>query len=199
MSLKAPRLTVDEDALASQVLEIIGGVTREVLQSLEEPEERDVWSMEEGDDSVFYSDEDQAHQHIKPNTSCDFGASECQNPVNSVTADEPFLQREDDQGKEFITDKESAEMGEEVTQLVILTGQTEEEKPQAPKTRQMDRSESADPETKSDITPEKSENTCGEPLRLNCTSADMQTQPERNTATEKGKRSLALLCLRGRF
>lgn len=54
----------DEDAMASQILEIIGGITPKALQAtLEEPyREMDAWSMEEGDDSVFYSDEDTSQQ-----------------------------------------------------------------------------------------------------------------------------------------
>lgn len=54
----------DEDVMASQILEIIGGITPKALQiTLEEPyKETDSWSMEEGDDSVFYSDEDTPQQ-----------------------------------------------------------------------------------------------------------------------------------------
>uniref|UniRef100_A0A8C2ZBM9 Ermin n=1 Tax=Cyclopterus lumpus TaxID=8103 RepID=A0A8C2ZBM9_CYCLU len=114
MPPKAPRLTVEKDALPSQVLEIIGGITFEALQSLEDPEERDVWSMEEGDDSVFYSDEDRAHQDIKANTSCGFGAIDGELLVNSVAADE------DDTGDECTMDEDIAELETEVTQKVIL-------------------------------------------------------------------------------
>lgn len=60
----------DEDVMASQILEIIGGITPKALQTtLEEPyKETDSWSMEEGDDSVFYSDEDTPQQEaiVKP-------------------------------------------------------------------------------------------------------------------------------------
>lgn len=54
----------DDCAMGSQILEIIGGITPKALQStLEEPyREMDAWSMEEGDDSVFYSDEDTAQR-----------------------------------------------------------------------------------------------------------------------------------------
>lgn len=56
----------DEDVMASQILEIIGGITPKALQTtLEEPyKETDSWSMEEGDDSVFYSDEDTPQQEV---------------------------------------------------------------------------------------------------------------------------------------
>lgn len=185
MSSKALRLSVEEDALAYQVLEIIGGITVEALQTLEEPEERDVLSMEEGDDSVFYSDEDQAHQDIKANTSCGLGpglgTSECEHLVNSVAADE------DDPGEKSIMDEEIAEMEKEVTQHIILNEQEERQELQTPKTDPKDQS---DPGAQSDLTQDKSVSTCGE--SPNCTIADMQTQ--QIISAEKGKRNLVLLC-----
>ncbi|XP_037646224.1 uncharacterized protein LOC119500524 [Sebastes umbrosus] len=156
MPPKAPRPTVEEDELASQVLEIIGGITLAALQSLEEPGERDVWLMEEGDDSVFYSDED-----ITANTSRGFGANECEHLV-------------DDPGEESIIDEEIAELEKDVTQQVILTEREEErQKLLTPKTEPMDQS---DPGARSDLTPEKLVSTCGESL-------NMQTQ--QNTSAGK--------------
>ncbi|XP_035532581.1 ermin-like [Morone saxatilis] len=169
MPPKAPRLTVEEDAMASQVLEIIGGITLGGLQTLDEAEDKDVWSMEEGDDSVFYSDEDQAHHGIKTNTSCDFGANECKRLVNSVTSDEPIPQGGPDQEEESIIDKDNSEMEKKVTQQVILTEQGEERQElQTPKTEPMDQSDVADPG-------QQSMSACGESLHLNFTGADMQT------------------------
>lgn len=166
---KAPRLTLEKDPLPSQVLEIIGGITLEALQSLEDPEERDVWSMEEGDDSVFYSDEDRAHQEIKANTSCGFGANDCERLVNSVAADE------DDTGDESIMEEEIAELETDVSQQVILTEHEEQRQElQKPKAVPMDQSDPAEPGARSNLTAEKSASTCGE--SLNCTITDMQTQ-----------------------
>ncbi|KAK2839723.1 hypothetical protein Q5P01_013463 [Channa striata] len=69
-SPKHPSLTVEEEnTLSSQVLEITLGA----LQNFDQPEDSDVWLIEDGDDSVFYSDEDQTHQDIKSNTYCGFG------------------------------------------------------------------------------------------------------------------------------
>ncbi|KAL3056458.1 hypothetical protein OYC64_019032 [Pagothenia borchgrevinki] len=167
---KPTRLAVDEDTLASQVLEIIGGITREALQTLEELEEKDVWLMEEGDDSVFYSDEDQVHQDI---TTCGFGANGCKPLVNSVA------DVEEEPGEEYITDKESSELKEELSQHVIVDEQEEErQEGQTVKTQPMDQS---DPQTESDLTSEKSESACGESSK--CTIAEMQT--EQNTSAEK--------------
>ncbi|KAL7384845.1 hypothetical protein ABVT39_010113 [Epinephelus coioides] len=165
MPPRNPRPTIDEDALASQVLEIIGGITQEALQT---PEEPDVWLMEEGDDSVFYSDEDQAHQDRKSNTSCGFGANEREHLVNSVAADE------DDTGgeEESIIEEEVTELEEEVTQEVTVTEQEEEEL-QRTKTEPKDQSDPADPGAQA-ITPETSVSACGE--SRNCPAADMQTQ-----------------------
>ncbi|KAK5861196.1 hypothetical protein PBY51_022610 [Eleginops maclovinus] len=154
---KPPRLAVEEEALASQVLEIIGGITHEALQTLEEPEEKDMWSMEEGDDSVFYSDEDQVHQDIK---TCGVGANQCKPLVNSVA------DVEEEPGEEHIADKESSELKKERQDLQTL------------KTQLMDQSDPEDPETQPDLT---SENACGESSK--CTIAAMQT--EKNTSAEK--------------
>lgn len=160
------RLTVEEEnALTSQVLEI-------TLQTLDQPKETDVWLMEEGDDSVFYSDEDQIHQDIKSNTPCDFAAKKIKCLVNSEAADEPILQRESDPGAEVITDKENIEMQKEVLPQFILAKQ----ELWTPKTETMCKSDSA------------------EPQQPNCTNADMQTQPKMNISSETGKRSSLSLC-----
>ncbi|KAM8749371.1 uncharacterized protein AB9X84_014229 isoform 2-T2 [Acanthopagrus schlegelii] len=173
MPPKAPRLTVDEDALASQVLELIGGFTLEALQTLK-PEEREVWLMEEGDDSVFYSDEEEAHRDNKKKSPCEFSASGCKRLDNSVSADEP--------GEESITDRDNSAMEKEVTQQIILTERGEEWHPKAEPTDQTD---AADPEEMSDLTPETSVSTCGDSLQLICTGADMQTEPEQNKSAAK--------------
>ncbi|KAJ0070359.1 hypothetical protein NL108_007695 [Boleophthalmus pectinirostris] len=83
----------EEDAMPSQILDIIGGITPKALQSLEEPcNEIEAWSMEEGDDSVFYSDEDTSQQA---------DILETRRPVNSE-ADEIPLQ--EDKEEEIITE-----------------------------------------------------------------------------------------------
>ncbi|KAJ0005705.1 hypothetical protein NQD34_015599 [Periophthalmus magnuspinnatus] len=85
-----PHVFEEEDAMPSEILEIIGGITPKALQTLEEPcNETDAWSMEEGDDSVFYSDEDTPQQ---------VGILETRRPLNSE-ADEIPLQ-EDEQLEE---------------------------------------------------------------------------------------------------
>lgn len=56
-------------------------ITPEALQTSDRIEEADVWLMEEGDDSVFYSDEDQTDQDRNPHTSCDFGATKTRCPL----------------------------------------------------------------------------------------------------------------------
>lgn len=69
ISPEAPIVSVDEEALVSQVLEIIGGNAAEALTTLGEPEE----GQEEGDDSVFFSDEDQDGRDVKTEAVCSFG------------------------------------------------------------------------------------------------------------------------------
>uniref|UniRef100_A0A3B4WXN8 RNA polymerase II degradation factor 1-like n=1 Tax=Seriola lalandi dorsalis TaxID=1841481 RepID=A0A3B4WXN8_SERLL len=189
MPPKATRFTVEEEnALVSQVLEIIGGITLEALQTLDQPDERDVWSIEEGDDSVFYSDEDQTHQDIKENTACDFSAHMTEHLVKSEAAGEPVPQREGDPGAEVLSDKEEEK---EVTPTV----QEEEcQELQTPKTEHVYQSVSTDPVAEANLAPENSASTSGESLQPNCTNADMQTQPGKTISSETGKRSLVLLC-----
>lgn len=167
---------VDEDALVSQVLEIIGGITLEALHTLEEPGERDVWSVEEGDDSVFYSDEDQAQRDVRANTPCGFGE---ELPVNSVTADENIQVN----GDEFKTGEEISQ----VQQHLDLTENKEQQELRRPEPEAMvDQSEAADQEVRCNQSPELSVSTCGGSLQQ---SADMQMQPELNTSAEKGKKT----------
>ncbi|XP_057709364.1 uncharacterized protein LOC130927497 isoform X2 [Corythoichthys intestinalis] len=65
----------EEVVMASQVLEIICGFAPESKLCNSEPEERDIWSVEEGDDSVFYSDEDLAGERREANGSHDSGGA----------------------------------------------------------------------------------------------------------------------------
>ncbi|XP_068429126.1 uncharacterized protein [Clinocottus analis] len=185
MPPKAPRLTLEKDALPSQVLEIIGGITLEALRSLEDPEVIDVWSMEEGDDSVFYSDEDRAHQEIKANIPCGFGANNCGRLVNSVAVDE------DDTGDESIMEEEIAELETEGTQQVNMTEREEQRQElQEPKAVAMDHSDAAEPGARPNPIAEKSASTCG--ASLNCTITDTQTQ--QNIPAEKVTPNLEPFC-----
>lgn len=191
---KAQRLPVQEDVMVSQVLEIIGGITLEALQTLEDPEERDEWSAEEGDDSVFLSDEDQAHRDTEAKTARGFGDSECDHLPNSVPAVEIIPEREDDPGEGQRMDKMNPDMEKDTILHRVLT---EEEEIQIPKPEQMDQSEAADPGAPSNQIPERSVGTWGESLLPNY-RADMQMPAEQNKPAEKGKRRLALLCFIGR-
>ncbi|XP_022073857.1 uncharacterized protein LOC110968311 [Acanthochromis polyacanthus] len=177
----------DEDALASQVLEIVGGITLEALKTQEEPDERDVWSMEEGDDSVFYSDEEQPHQGKKDSTSSDFGANKCKQRVNSEVAVEPNQQRVDDPGEEIIINKENSEMEMRTSQQVIWT-EEECQKLRTPQTEQMHSSNPRKPDPESALTPENLLRTCGELLQSTCTTVDMQTQSEQQISAELANR-----------
>ncbi|XP_069558537.1 uncharacterized protein [Brachyistius frenatus] len=173
-----PKIRADEDALASQVLDLIGGITVEAFQTLEEAEERDVWLLEEGDDSVFYSDEEQAQQDREAAASCYFGANKCKHH-NSVAGGES---NQDEEGEEVITDKVHSEMEQETNQQVALTKE-ECKKLQTPKTEQMCGSDIGG--AGGDQSPPKLERPCGEFLQLNRTTVNMQTQPEQNISSEK--------------
>ncbi|XP_029980128.1 uncharacterized protein ermn [Sphaeramia orbicularis] len=169
---------LNEDALACQVLEIIGGITLRALQNLEGPEERDVWSMEEGDDSVFYSDDDAAHQDIRDNKPCEF--NEHRRLVNSEADETLAPQREDDLGggDEITEDDADTEVEKETTHQDIVNNQEEEHKaPQIDVTEPVDHLETANPHANIEGTVE----TCD----LNNTPVDMK--PEHNKPTEKAE------------
>lgn len=116
MSKTPLRLTAGEENASYQVLKM----TSEALQTTDQSEEKDVWFMEEGDDSVFYSDED---QDVKSNITCDFGANMC-NPSGIRKA-----------GEEHPGAEENLEMGKEVTPDNILAQQ----ELQTPKTHPIDK------------------------------------------------------------
>lgn len=185
MPPEAQRFAAEDDALESQVLEIIGGITLEALQTLEGSDENEVWPAEEGDDSVFFSDEDQAHQDFQAKPLCSFGNRECEHGVECMKADQKIPQMEDDSAECI---KETTEM-EEMTQHASFKDQ----EPQTPKPEMMNESEGADPVAK----PVKKNQ--GESLQQKCKSSEVQMQHEQNIPTEKGKRTPIFFCWTGDF
>lgn len=83
-SPEATIVSVDEDALVSQVLEIIGGNAAEALPTLGEAEE----GQEEGDDSVFFSDEDQDGRDVITEAVCSFGEERLGDGAGGAEAEE---------------------------------------------------------------------------------------------------------------
>lgn len=81
---EAPIVSVDEDALVSQVLEIIGGIATEALTTMEEPQE----GQGEGDDSVFLSDEDQDGRDVKTEAVCSLSEEQPADGAEETEAEE---------------------------------------------------------------------------------------------------------------
>lgn len=162
-------LGADEDALVSKMMEIIGSITSEPFNPLVEPEDKDVWSLEEGDDSVFYSDEEQA---------------KCPHPTDSRTAGEPHKQKEGNpEEKEGIKEANSETEHEAPPQVT----EGEHQHLQTAKTELMSVSDPG--ELQSELTPGVSDRTCKEFLQLN--EEKMQTEQK----TRKGKMNSTLLVL----
>ncbi|KAM4558894.1 uncharacterized protein PAE49_013502 [Odontesthes bonariensis] len=180
-----PKLRIKDDVQASRVLQINGGNTLDACKMSEEPEERDLWSLEMGDDSVFYSDEEQAHQERQVLASCDFGANKCKPLFNSVADCETNEQQEDDPGEVFIC-KDNSEMEKEMTKQVTWT--EEFQKLQTPKTEDVLASESGEPAAECDGTPGKFVRSCKLIQRAN--STDRRTQRERRKSAEKVNRQI---------
>jgi len=170
----ALRLTQEEeDAMASQVLEIISGITLGALQTLEEPEQRDAWSVEEGDDSVFYSDEDL--QNSRADRPCDDGGS------GSVeAADSPVPEGQDDAGAEANAGLQSPESDVTVrTEREHGSEQVQREEPEL-----MSQTAPADPDMETNASPE---NARGEPLQPSPAPSALRTQPERSASSVEEK------------
>lgn len=162
-----PKLKV-EDVQISQLLEVIGGITLSACNMLEESEERDVWLLEMGDDSVFYSDEEQAHLDKDAIPSCDLGTNKGRHLVNSVAECETNRQK-DDAGKVIINK-------EDITPQVRWT-EEEFQKLQRLKAERMFVSAPAAEFVKA----------CEEPLQPKCTTVGLETQYGLNNSAEKGK------------
>lgn len=178
------RSAEEEDALAPQVLEILSGISIEAFKTLKEPEDRDVWTLEEGDDSVFYSDEEQAQLNIVTASTASTGIK-CRHLANTV-ADEPSHQREVKAGEEHA--KENLDMGMEMTHQITWT-QEEPQKFHAAKAKLMFALDSGEQGADSEPTPGEFMRTCKEFLQPHWTTVEMQAHPEQNASAEKGKKN----------
>lgn len=137
VSPEAPSVSADEDALVSQVLEIIGGIAAEALSTLGEPEQ----GQEEGDDSVFFSDEDQDRRDIKTEAACSF--SEEQQPG-------------DDVGETKSVDRNLEVQRQEEQQHLVPGDEEQLQVLRMPEAEAVDRSEAADQEAQRHRSPESS-------------------------------------------
>lgn len=166
--------TEGEAAQASQLLEIMNGDTLGAPEGTEELEVRDVWSVEMGDDSVFYSDEEQAHQ--------DRGAAmwgcraECTRLVNSVADSETDQQKENGPKEESFNYRENPE------REVIWT----EEANTKLQTKVTQRADTGNPVAESDVSPDRFGRTCEGFLSPDFTALNKQTQ-RLNDSTAKGE------------
>ncbi|CAG5865535.1 unnamed protein product, partial [Menidia menidia] len=166
---------IEDDVQVSSVLEVIGGTNI----GSEEPEEKDFWFLEMGDDSVFYSDEEQAHQEMVP---CHSGANRCKRLYNSV-ADCDTDQQQEDAHRKVVIFKDFSEKGKEMSKQVIWAEHFQ--KSQTPKTEKRYISESGQPGAESFGTLKKFVSSFNLAQQPNCTTADMQTLSEQNKPAEK--------------
>ncbi|XP_063355753.1 uncharacterized protein LOC134646019 [Pelmatolapia mariae] len=179
----------EEDALAPQVLEFLSGISIEAFKTLKEPEDRDVWTLEEGDDSVFYSDEEQAQLNIVTASTASTGIK-CRHLANTV-ADEPSRQREVKAGEEHEANiaKENLDMGMEMTHQITWT-QEEPQKFHTAKAKLMFALDSGEQGADSEQTPGEFMRTCKEFLQPHWTTVEMQAHPEQNASAEEANRQI---------
>ncbi|XP_017280071.1 ermin [Kryptolebias marmoratus] len=177
---KDPNFRVEgEAARASQLPEINNGDPLNASERTDELETRDVWSVEMGDDSVFYSDEEQAHQDRDAIMLCGFSADQRKHLVSSVADYETDQQKENEPREAIIINRENSEREREIiwTEEANINLQTK-----TPYVSNPGKSV-AEP----DVSPGKFGRTCEEflPAALN-----MQTQYVLNESTAKVKQQV---------
>uniref|UniRef100_A0A3B5KYU8 Uncharacterized protein n=1 Tax=Xiphophorus couchianus TaxID=32473 RepID=A0A3B5KYU8_9TELE len=155
------RADEEEDAQASKILEIINGRTADASKMTEEPEDREVWSMEMGDDSVFYSDEEHAQLDKESANLTGFSGKRCKNPVNSVADGEGNQHMETNPGE-----KGNLEMKKELNQCIIWT-EEEKQKLETFTSKRMHVSDPGESSAESYVTPGKFGKTSGEFVQQN--------------------------------
>lgn len=208
--MKDPNQGLSEEELASKVVEIISGITRgALLQSLEEAVEVAAASLEEGDDSVFYDEEDQAPQDTEEATQWPFGAREWEDMSLVATSEEAVgaaTPQENNTGADLITDEDPSQAQREVSEIHRDTQMDlyeEHQEPQSPQTEPMKEPTDhpsdvvAEPGLEQTLAHEEPLNTCGGSAEVNNTPAGSQTQQEQSTQStlpEKGKRNTAFHC-----
>uniref|UniRef100_A0A3B3XYT1 Uncharacterized protein n=1 Tax=Poecilia mexicana TaxID=48701 RepID=A0A3B3XYT1_9TELE len=155
------RADEEEDAQASKILEIINGRTVDPSKVTEESEDREVWSMEMGDDSVFYSDEEHAQLDKESANLPGFSGKRCKNLFNSVADGEDNQQMETNPGE-----KGNLEMKKELNQCIIWT-EEEKQKLETFTTKRMHVSDPGESSAESYVTPGKFGKTSGEFVQQN--------------------------------
>lgn len=150
-----------ENAKASKILEIINGRTVDTSKTTEEPEDREVWSMEMGDDSVFYSDEEHAQWYKESDILAGFRTKRHKDPVNSVAEGETYQQMETYPGEKGLIYKGYSEIEKETNQWAIWT-EEENQKLETLTTKRMHVSDPGESSAESYVTPEKLGKTSGE-------------------------------------
>ncbi|XP_034042153.1 uncharacterized protein LOC117524469 [Thalassophryne amazonica] len=180
LQMRANKVSED-DAVVAQAAEIVQGITFKALQILEEHEEMYDLSAEEGDDSVFYSDEEHSIQETEAKIKCDFGARKDKEKCifNIGAAGGVSTQTTDDEGTSENFGKDNSEMEKQIAEMVwvnLTDLEEEHQELQPPKDRNISLSEPAD----SGQTQKNVPITCG----LVCTVADTPTQHDASAEKE---------------
>ncbi|XP_014852586.1 PREDICTED: ermin [Poecilia mexicana] len=180
------RADEEEDAQASKILEIINGRTVDPSKVTEESEDREVWSMEMGDDSVFYSDEEHAQLDKESANLPGFSGKRCKNLFNSVADGEDNQQMETNPGE-----KGNLEMKKELNQCIIWT-EEEKQKLETFTTKRMHVSDPGESSAESYVTPGKFGKTSGEFVQQNkaASNADQVKKEEVMTEADTSNRHL---------
>ncbi|XP_027879104.1 uncharacterized protein ermn isoform X2 [Xiphophorus couchianus] len=172
------RADEEEDAQASKILEIINGRTADASKMTEEPEDREVWSMEMGDDSVFYSDEEHAQLDKESANLTGFSGKRCKNPVNSVADGEGNQHMETNPGE-----KGNLEMKKELNQCIIWT-EEEKQKLETFTSKRMHVSDPGESSAESYVTPGKFGKTSGEFVQQNKAATNVDQVRKKEVMTE---------------
>ncbi|XP_043988088.1 ermin-like [Gambusia affinis] len=176
------RADEEEDAQASKILEILNGRTVDASKVTEESVDREVWSMEMGDDSVFYSDDEHAQFDKESAYLTGFSGKRCKNPVNSVA---------DGEGNQHNpAEKGNLEMNKKLNQCIIWT-EEDKQKLEIFTTKRMHVSDPWESSAESYVTPGKFGKTSGEFVQKNkATNADQVRKEEVMTEADTSNQHL---------
>ncbi|KAM4731280.1 uncharacterized protein ermn [Anableps anableps] len=172
-----------EDAPASKILEIINGRTVDTSKITEESEDREVWAMEMGDDSVFYSDEEHTQGDKESATLTGFSAKRYKDPVSSVADGESNQQMETNPGEKGLIYKSNSEMENKMNQCVIWT-EEENQKLETFTTKRMHVSDPGESAAEFYVTPGKFGKTSGEYMQQNKAGANEDQVKKEEVMTE---------------
>lgn len=179
----------DRDALSSQVGDINSGISLGASQSLDDAVDRAAATLEEGHDSVFYDEVDQAPLDNNAESFCPSSGESGDLELVYMEASGTSITKRDEGGDHFTAGSASALLDKDVT-VPVQGAETnpvkEEPDPQRSQTEPTTLSKCPVPE-ESVLSSEESEEKCQDKPS---TSTHLCAESEKSTSPEQGKREI---------